>query len=263
MPVILLFDSCELLSKSYLWPIENSVYKFVSISAMLWIAFKILSLTDWKQLIKLRGAHLACCELLSKSYLWPIENSFTEMMLRLRHVVNCFQNLIFDRLKTAESRDLSRNSSCELLSKSYLWPIENSGRSGMLICSTVVNCFQNLIFDRLKTAIWSVELRSSRLWIAFKILSLTDWKQLCFVWRCKDNVVNCFQNLIFDRLKTAYTIRVRRPCVLWIAFKILSLTDWKQQEIVDFHITLSCELLSKSYLWPIENSKRGTMKKSN
>ena len=118
----------------------------------------------------------------------------------------------------------------------------------------VVNCFQNCIFDLSKTAIAPATAIFSKLWIAFKIVSLTYQKQLdislmriadrcellskLYLWLIKNSqikfnyygilVVNCFQNCIFDLSKTAFNTVIKK---LW-----------------------SCELLSKLYLWLIKNS---------
>ena len=118
-------------------------------------------------------------------------------------VVICFQNCIFDISKTAAADLLNFYFCCDLLSKLYLWHIENSLVVPSEPTTTVVICFQNCIFDISKTAAVSGKEGSYKLWFAFKIVSLTYRKQ-----------PNCNKVIIFD----------------------------------------SCDLLSKLYLWHIENS---------
>ena len=69
-------------------------------------------------------------------------------------------------------------------------------------------------------------------------------------------VVICFQNCIFDISETTNMGKVTPLKVLWFAFKIVSLTYRKQSAITPLYIKMSCDLLSKLYLWHIGNNKR-------
>ena len=66
------------------------------------------------------------------------------------------------------------------------------------------------------------------MWLAFKLVSLSDWKQPLhwiknFCW-----VVICFQISIFERLETTNAAWYYEKAALWFAFKLVSLSDWKQ-----------------------------------
>ena len=168
---------CDLLSIYYLWHTENNIIDEIEslqyvvicfqsiifdilkttqglqfpLSIQLWFAFNLLSLTYWKQ----RNRSAASVE----------------------GVVICFQSIIFDILKTTCSglckygfrlwfafnllsltywkQHFPPNSPCatccDLLSIYYLWHTENNftGRDSHI--SSVVICFQSIIFDILKT----------------------------------------------------------------------------------------------------------------
>ena len=144
---------------------------------------------------------------------------------------------------------------CELLSKFYLWHIGNNLWSLHDCATNVVNCFQNFIFDILETTQVLELLSWIELWIAFKILSLTYWKQHNDSPKIHPTVVNCFQNFIFDILETTDFANIGYEGALWIAFKILSLTYWKQRTWIKWRFTFCCELLSKFYLWHIGNNQ--------
>jgi len=170
--------------------------------------------------------------------------------------------------------------SCELLSKLYLWRMEISVSAVLTPLLVVVNCFQNCIFDVWKSAVIITRVTKLRLWIAFKIVSLTYGNQLHFdslldsfccellsklyLWRMEISfhsfsseqiaVVNCFQNCIFDVWKSADIIIVNIRATLWIAFKIVSLTYGNQHIDCTLESCVSCELLSKLYLWRMEIS---------
>ena len=170
-------------------------------------------------------------------------------------VVNCFQKCIFDLLETTNKKKLTNHD----------W---------------VVNCFQKCIFDLLETTVKIFYTYNHLLWIAFKNVSLTYWKQRCawektrprccellskmYLWPIGNNrldkhsfnttVVNCFQKCIFDLLETTLVITILFTSRLWIAFKNVSLTYWKQRITPDLLRVNGCELLSKMYLWPIGNN---------
>ena len=156
----------------------ETTYRARSISRdQLWIAFKNVSLTYWKQPIACRYSMFTCCELLSKMYLWPIGNNLRKQKNSLIRVVNCFQKCIFDLLETTICLSLmpqywlwiafknvsltywkqqlaiqkTSEDCCELLSKMYLWPIGNNFGFVNHVSLQVVNCFQKCIFDLLET----------------------------------------------------------------------------------------------------------------
>ena len=136
-----------------------------------------------------------------------------------RPVVICFQISIFESLKTASSK------------KSYykyvLW-----------------FAFKLVSLSRWKQRIVEQNRQSLSLWFAFKLVSLSRWKQreLDKVWWI--HVVICFQISIFESLKTA--IRWRAGCLyqLWFAFKLVSLSRWKQQIFARSYADGRCDLLS-------------------
>ena len=172
------------------------------------------------------------CDLLSKLYLWHIENSEMRWILSYVCVVICFQNCIFDISKTVLFRMTDNELCCDLLSKLYLWHIENSCLAMLTCCRVVVICFQNCIFDISKTVRTFVGVNPSQLWFAFKIVSLTYRKQCVYhsctsfprcdllsklyLWHIENSrfqylrvyplVVICFQNCIFDISKTVQTL---------------------------------------------------------
>ena len=168
-------------------------------SSPLWFAFNILSLTYCTQRGLRKCSWGLCCDLLSISYLWHTVHNFTPFDGTIELVVICFQYLIFDILYTTTSFKqalyfklwfafnilsltyctqhnpfpLFLTQSCDLLSISYLWhTVHNLGN---IICSpsTVVICFQYLIFDILYTTFANIALFKTPLWFAFNILSLT------------------------------------------------------------------------------------------
>ena len=120
------------------------------------------------------------------------------------------------------------------------------------------------------------------LWFVFKILSLTYQKQLLekehvrdlgcdllskfYLWHIRNSesgsfnlgfpVVICFQNFIFDISETAVVAMYHSVPKLWFAFKILSLTYQKQPGNESLKQFVSCDLLSKFYLWHIRNSEQ-------
>ena len=224
----------------------------------LWFAFKIVSLTYRKQLVRKFLCLSLGCDLLSKLYLWHIENNKAENVRKAIEVVICFQNCIFDISKTTRYRSYSThlllwfafkivsltyrkqqsgecpqsNRGCDLLSKLYLWHIENNAKPFLLLMLVVVICFQNCIFDISKTTRTFSLIALPSLWFAFKIVSLTYRKQLIiihfrglircdllsklYLWHIENNgrlsrncswvVVICFQNCIFDISKTTDVI---------------------------------------------------------
>ena len=118
---------CDLLSKLYLWLtsyiqristswrarvvicFQNCIFDLLHTSNRfrfyhvngLWFAFKIVSLTYFIHLIGASIEASACCDLLSKLYLWLTSYIFLWIDFHFRIVVICFQNCIFDLLHTS------------------------------------------------------------------------------------------------------------------------------------------------------------------
>ena len=108
----------------------------------------------------------------------------------------------------------------------------------------VVICFQISIFDPLETASMIWLLPYTRLWFAFKLVSLIHWKQHELGDLIKDWVVICFQISIFDPLETAPFTYTGVPVLLWFAFKLVSLIHWKQHPSFVMLDEARCDLLS-------------------
>ena len=119
---------------------------------MLWFAFKLVSLNHWKQ-----------------------HNNVT---VRTMSVVICFQISIFEPLETTST--ITRTSisplwfAFKLVSLNH-WKQLNTQRT---FCGNVVICFQISIFEPLETTTTSPITKPTRLWFAFKLVSLNHWKQL-------------------------------------------------------------------------------------
>ena len=95
---------------------------------------------------------------------------------------------------------------------------------------------------------------TSRLWIAYKLLSLSYWKQ--FRWRQQPTEL-CCELLINYYL--CHTGNSKRPIdiwalLLWIAYKLLSLSYWKQWAQARCRGQQRCELLINYYLCHTGNS---------
>ena len=101
-------------------------------------------------MLVLRG--LSGCELLSNHYLCANKNSANGGDYLPRVVVNCFQIIIFVLTRTAEEHYPLVEVSCELLSNHYLCANKNSKWLKLSQWSTVVNCFQIIIFVLTRTA---------------------------------------------------------------------------------------------------------------
>ena len=159
-------------------------------------------------------------------------------------VVICFQISIFERLETT-----SCGTSCYV---SWLWfafklvslsdwkqrDLENQ------LNKLVVICFQISIFERLETTKEALEQLKQLLWFAFKLVSLSDWKQLYLEKDGVKVVVICFQISIFERLETTSLHIFQNISRLWFAFKLVSLSDWKQPLFFVLTMQRCCDLLS-------------------
>ena len=67
---------------------------------------------------------------------------------------------------------------------------------------TVVICFQISIFEPLGTITWLTASGSTKLWFAFKLVSLNHWEQWIQLDEEQERVVICFQISIFEPLGT-------------------------------------------------------------
>ena len=83
----------------------------------------------------------------------------------------------------------------------------------------VVICFQISIFEPLETTEFLKYVLLTKLWFAFKLVSLNHWKQ--------------------PFSKQYYTDKK-----LWFAFKLVSLNHWKQLDLLVHFLGTSCDLLS-------------------
>ena len=140
----------------------------------------------------------------------------------------CFQISIFEPLETTWTRSVFWSAwlwfAFKLVSLNH-WKQPIASR---IVYTRVVICFQISIFEPLETTKEQGSRRTSRLWFAFKLVSLNHWKQLHYYRNFQHRVVICFQISIFEPLETTHLLS---PCyteVLWFAFKLVSLNHWKQ-----------------------------------
>ena len=143
---------CELLSKVYIFDIRNNCIsnllvlfavvncfqKFISLIfettlkwtifsfGSLWIAFKSLYLWYSKQQQTLRLCNGNCCELLSKVYIFDIRNNSFKNRSGLRLLWIAFKSLYLWYSKQPLNQLWIPYSSCELLSKVYIFDIRNN-----------------------------------------------------------------------------------------------------------------------------------------
>ena len=116
---------------------------------------------------------IICCDSLSNLYLWHIKYSYFSHIATKYSIVIRFQICIFDILNTALYLDSIISVSCDSLSNLYLWHIKYSTLTMLSSRCWVVIRFQICIFDILNTASGVATRRYSRLWFAFKFVSLT------------------------------------------------------------------------------------------
>ena len=171
--------------------------------ASLWIAFKFVSLYRMTQPRAWQPSSQSCCELLSNLYLCIGWHSTGADDKHDAIVVNCFQICIFVSDDTADDTGVKRCNSCELLSNLYLCIGWHSRGSFFEHIKLVVNCFQICIFVSDDTAINGQTYIDSRLWIAFKFVSLYRMTQQINRENKPPYVVNCFQICIFVSDDTA------------------------------------------------------------
>ena len=73
------------------------------------------------------------------------------------------------------------------------------------------------------------------MWIALNYVSLKDWIQPIKENYADDIVVNCFKLCIFERLNTTFPKSEGESDKLWIALNYVSLKDWIQQRVSNWH----------------------------
>ena len=166
----------------------------------------------------------ACCDSLSNLYLWHIKYSPPVCTCRCGQVVIRFQICIFDILNTACIWLIWIDDCCDSLSNLYLWHIKYSKHLYHRACTYVVIRFQICIFDILNTATWHITRCTVR----------CDSLSNLYLWHIKYSgllllyprvpVVIRFQICIFDILNTAIRGKTVPACMLWFAFKFVSLT---------------------------------------
>ena len=143
---------------------------------LLWFAFKLVSLNHWKQ-PKVRAKVSSI-------------------------VVICFQISIFEPLETTEGANVWDGKELwfafKLVSLNH-WKQLYSDKKHTV---SVVICFQISIFEPLETTCKRTTRRPTKLWFAFKLVSLNHWKQRAHTGSPEEFVVICFQISIFEPLET-------------------------------------------------------------
>ena len=158
--------------------------------------------------------------------------------------MNCFQISIFVSLRTAISPVQSWQNKLWIAFKLVSLFHYEQPLLPISMLPLVVNCFQISIFVSLRTAWNDVFCNLFTLWIAFKLVSLFHYEQHYQLYNEIHAVVNCFQISIFVSLRTAEETVTKITAQLWIAFKLVSLFHYEQQEVRRNGMELGCELLS-------------------
>ena len=178
--------------KLYLWNIEISTKHPCIKPTTVVNCFQIVSLKYWNQQTVADTVTLSCCELLS--------------------------NCIFEILKSAITYIINHLSQLWIAFKLYLWNIEISSDYKWLANDIVVNCFQivslkywnqrliqiwimrfgcellsNCIFEILKSALVTDNIKHDKLWIAFKLYLWNIEISYEIILNRHEWVVNCFQ----------------------------------------------------------------------
>ena len=143
---------------------------------MLWFAFKLVSLNHWKQ-----------------------RDLFT---IAKDVVVICFQISIFEPLETTGARPEHAEGRLWFAFKLVSLNHWKQHYADGLVQQDVVICFQISIFEPLETTKNRRSWHKSRLWFAFKLVSLNHWKQHNLYRKLRKRVVICFQISIFEPLET-------------------------------------------------------------
>ena len=137
---------------------------------------------------------------------------------------------------------------CELLSNYYLCRGKDNVNLVEPPPKCVVNCFQITIFAGAKTTYRLRQQSSTRLWIAFKLLSLQGQRQLIVYGPYILQGCELLSNYYLCRGKDNQMFSWFCQQRLWIAFKLLSLQGQRQPLISLMVSRASCELLSNYYL---------------
>ena len=159
-------------------------------------------------------------------------------------VVICFQISIFEPLETTRYRRFYERIELwfafKLVSLNH-WKQPNTS---FMVRRNVVICFQISIFEPLETTMNHSTCYITKLWFAFKLVSLNHWKQPFPLATSSGSVVICFQISIFEPLETTLDLLVPEPVSLWFAFKLVSLNHWKQLVLFIIYPHFCCDLLS-------------------
>ena len=210
--------------------LETTYFVMLLTASALWFAFILLSLSYWKQPLRLRPSGIVRCDLLSFYYLCRTGNNNTEMLDKVEGVVICFHFTIFVVLETTFTfYNYGRNSlwfafillslsywkqphgfcraivtGCDLLSFYYLCRTGNNGWAERSGATPVVICFHFTIFVVLETTLYFPMPFRNMLWFAFILLSLSYWKQ--------HSIKNLFPDFVNASPKNRPQIMVRFAC---------------------------------------------------
>ena len=276
------WNSCDLLEKSYFCSIANNFNFDRTAFKALWFAWKIVLLQYRKQQDRTTALHVACCDLLEKSYFCSIANNVFHFVRRNIPVVICLKNRTFAVSQTtAENYQVQEGTlwfawkivllqyrkqrlmqmlrpkrRCDLLEKSYFCSIANNLRLGFRRVQFVVICLKNRTFAVSQTTSAYCLPHSHELWFAWKIVLLQYRKQpISWEYRGK-GVVICLKNRTFAVSQTTWNEKIIFAVWLWFAWKIVLLQYRKQQANVLHYLDFCCDLLEKSYFCSIANNLR-------
>jgi len=187
----------------------------------LWIAFKIVSLYT------IRNVEATECEGL--------------------YVVNCFQNCIFIYYSQQRQAKHHKTTSCELLSKLYLY-ILFATMIVLFIIKISCELLSKLYLYILFATGTSISSSATTLWIAFKIVSLYTIRNRFVKLDFMPIVVNCFQNCIFIYYSQLDLGIVSEPNCCELLSKLYLYILFATAQLVK-RVIARCELLSKLYLY--------------
>ena len=208
--------------------LETTIHFLNMLSAVLWFAFILLSLSYWKQ-PSWRATPTAWVVICFHFTIFvvlettPLDTGNIWSMLWFAFIL-----LSLSYWKQRQEVHGFSQESCDLLSFHYLCRTGNNWCCrGIYICNVVI-CFHFTIFVVLETTndddthVWRA------LWFAFILLSLSYWKQL--------RHAGCQHRGRCDLLSFYYLCRTgnngkhqrRAGIMLWFAFILLSLSYWKQ-----------------------------------
>ena len=168
-------ERCDLLLNLYLWRIKHTSKSCLSRIALLWFAFKFVSLTYQTHFHKATNRKFTSCDLLLNLYLWRIKHTvFTSFgTLVLLWFAFKFVSLTYQtHCVSYPRRDRGR---CDLLLNLYLWRIKHTGETWVRNTDT--------------------------LWFAFKFVSLTYQTHLHAVRVAQVGRCDLLLNLYLWRIK--------------------------------------------------------------